>query len=75
MSGGNPCTCSGSRKERMKYWYAPRETYKTNYSYFESPKGCAHYSDYSTVRCSRCLMLIRSKAKFVDDLPNKPLSE
>ncbi len=72
MSGHTPCTCAGTRKERMKFWYVSRRNY--NLSYFEKPKGCQHYSDYSTVECSRCFMNMRSKAWFVDSLPDSPPS-
>jgi hypothetical protein len=75
MSGSNPCTCKGSRKEKIKFWYVPKRWYKTNYSYFEKPKGCAHYSEYSTVFCARCNMVMRSKASFVDGLPSTPPTE
>lgn len=71
MSGHTPCTCKGTRKERMKNWYIPSGYKNTNYSYFQYPKGQAHYSDYSTVMCSNCLMVFRSKAQFVNNLPIK----
>ena len=38
MSGHTPCTCKGSRKERIKNWFVPEGYRNTNYSYFESPK-------------------------------------
>jgi hypothetical protein len=72
MSGHMPCTCSGPRKERIKNWFVPVGCRNINYSYFEKPKGSAHVSDYSTVRCSKCQMLMRSKAKFVNSLPDGP---
>ena len=70
MSGHNPCTCKGTRKERMKNWYVPYGWRNTNRSYFERPKGAPHYSDYSSVRCSECNMFIRSKGIFVEGLPD-----
>lgn len=73
MSSHSPCTCNGSRRERMKFWYVSQRHY--NLSYFEKPKGCEHISDYSTVRCSRCSMCFRSKASFVDYLPDNPPAE
>ena len=69
MSSSNPCICKGTRKEKMKYWYV--SVYKGNHSYFERPKGMFHASDYSTVECSRCTMVLRSKADYVDILPRK----
>jgi len=66
MSAHNACTCEGTRKERMKYWRVSMRNY--NLSMFESPKGCRHPSDYSTVVCLKCSMSIRSKAKYVDSL-------
>ena len=41
-----------------------------NHSYFERPKGCWHPSDYSTVYCKTCRALGRTKAKYVDLLPD-----
>lgn len=70
MSGNIPCTCTGSRNERIKFWYVPEGQRNKNYSYFQKPKGKAHYSDYSTVYCSRCSMSLRSKGLFVRHLPN-----
>ena len=72
MSGHTPCTCKGTREERMKNWYIPEGYYKTNYSYFEKPRGQAHYSEYSTIRCTECHMCFRTKAKFVEQLSTKP---
>jgi len=71
MSGHNPCTCKGTRKDRMKNWYVPEGYRNINYSYFQYPKGQPHDSDYSTVQCSQCLMHIRSKANYVNNLPTK----
>jgi hypothetical protein len=72
MSGHNPCICQGPRRERMKNWYVPIGSRNRNYSYFESPKGSAHISDYSTIMCTKCTMLVRSKALFVNSLPDGP---
>lgn len=68
MSAHIPCTCLGTRKEKMKNWYVSLRN--ANRSYFEYPKGRLHYSRYSTVNCKKCNMSIRSKAKFVDKLPD-----
>ncbi len=78
MSGHNPCTCDGTRKERMKNWRVSRRNY--NNSYFEHPKGADHYSDYSSIVClgdggegrqgNGCLMVTRSKANYVSELPD-----
>lgn len=70
MSGWSPCTCQGTRKERMKNWYVT--VYKANYSYFERPKGQRHPSEYSTVKCSKCTMVIRTKSEYVHGLLYKP---
>ena len=42
-----------------------------NYSHFERPKGCWHPSDYSLVYCKVCKALGRTKAKYVDLLPDR----
>jgi len=44
-----------------------------NYSYFERPQGCWHPSDYSLVYCKTCTALGRTKAKYVDDLPDREI--
>ena len=68
MSAHIACTCNGTRKQKMKNWYITVRN--GNYSYFEKPKGKRHYSDYSTVMCSKCGMYIRSKAEYVLNLPD-----
>jgi len=68
MSVHIPCTCKGSRTERIRSWYVSER--KCNYSTFEYPRGEYHPSEYSTVKCSKCQMNIRSKGKFVDLLPD-----
>ncbi|PHS09381.1 MAG: hypothetical protein COA78_12025 [Blastopirellula sp.] len=62
----------------MKNWRVFKRNY--NNSYFETPKGQAHYSDYSSIMCigegntivtqNGCTMNIRSKANYVDCLPD-----
>jgi hypothetical protein len=68
MSGWSKCTCLGTRKERMKNWYVLRRHY--NLSYFERPKGQPHFSDYSVVCCRNCTMMVSTKSKYVDSLPD-----
>lgn len=67
MSAHNPCTCEGTRKERMKNWGITQ--YRCNHSAFSG----YHYtsSDYSAIRClgAGCLGMWRTKADYVDDLP------
>jgi hypothetical protein len=75
MAGNNKCTCEGTRKERMLNWRRLSEYYKTNYSYFEHPKGEAHRSNYSTVICLKCEMSIRTKADWIEQLEFTNLDE
>ena len=69
MSGWQPCTCEGTFKEKRKNWYVYRRNY--NLSYFESPKGGRHYSEWSSVGCRKCLANFRTKANYVSELPNE----
>lgn len=69
MSGWVSCSCKGLRRKRMKNWFVSRRKY--NNSYFEYPKGFRHESDYSTVECRKCNMMIRSRGKFVNRLPDE----
>ena len=68
MSGGNPCVCAGSHKDRRKFWIVIHRN--CNYSHFEKPKGQKHYSDYSLIKCTRCTGLFRTKASFTYELPD-----
>jgi hypothetical protein len=68
MSAHNPCTCKGTRKERMKNWRVLMRNY--NLSHFSYPKGGRTASDYSSVICLNCKMNIRSKAGYVKSLPD-----
>ncbi len=68
MSGHIACTCKGTREEKMKSWYVSRRNF--NLSHFESPKGQRHYSEYSTVMCKNCQMFFRSKANYINQLPD-----
>ena len=65
MSGWNPCKC-GTRIN----WRVTRRN--QNNSYFEAPKGQAHYSKYSSVTCisKQCNGAFRTKANYVDSLPD-----
>jgi len=70
MSGHSPCICSGTWKEKRKNWRIVHRNH--NHSYFESPKGDFHYSDYSLVVCiaKGCYGCFRSKAKYINNLPD-----
>lgn len=41
-----------------------------NHSYFESPQGQPHYSNYSGIVCMRCGWRFRTKAKWVNGCPD-----
>ena len=71
MSGWSACRCEGTRKEKMKNWVVRERN--CNYSYFEYPKGEKHYSDYSLVVCKKCGGMFRTKAKYVESLPDDSL--
>ena len=73
MSGWSPCTCKGTRKERMKNWRVYHRNH--NHSYFESPKGEEHYSDYSAVGCLKCTGFFRTKADYVFGLKDHKSGE
>jgi len=67
MSGHSACTCGRKRGDYSSLRVMVRNA---NYSYFESPKGVRHLSDYSLVRCINrgCQGMWRTKAKYVDGL-------
>lgn len=70
MSAHTPCTCPGTRKERMKNWQVV--VYKANYSAFN---GYAYTpSDYSQVCCTGtgCNGAWRTKAPYVNELTKAP---
>ena len=69
MSGWVACECKGTRREKRVNWVVRHR--HCNYSYFESPKGGRHYSDYSLVACKKCNGMFRTKAKYVEDLPDE----
>lgn len=64
MSGGTACT---DRKNHQSAWVV--SVRKANYSAFNG--GRRTPSDYSEVRCPKCLGVWRTKAAYVDELPNK----
>lgn len=43
--------------------------YKHNHSYFESPQGAMHWSEWSKIECKKCGHVFSSKAQYVDQLP------
>jgi hypothetical protein len=68
MSGWIKCSCEKTQKEKRNNWVVIHRNH--NHSYFESPKGAEHYSDYSEVVCTKCSGSFRTKANYVDELPN-----
>lgn len=68
MSGGPACNCEGPRSERMKNWKVVQR--HCNHSYFQYPGGAKHYSDWSSVQCLKCHRFWRTKAKYIDELPD-----
>ena len=71
MSAHNPCICKG--KDRRKNWVVIHRN--CNYSYFESPKGCRHFSEYSLIMCQTpgCKGFFRTKASYVYGLPDEEI--
>jgi hypothetical protein len=71
MSGGQPCTCSGSQAERRRHWRVFQR--HCNFSAFSG----YHYtpSAYSGVFCLNCDGTWRTTAKYVVGIPNGDLSE
>lgn len=63
MSGGKVCKCNNPDWEVVQY--------KCNYSDFEYPKGKCHRSEWSGVVCNSCGAYWRTKAKYVDSLPER----
>lgn len=64
MSGGTECRCAP--KDRTK-WHVLQ--YMCNHSAFN---GYRHTpSSYSSVRCTECRMVWRTKARYVHDLPRE----
>lgn len=70
MSVSFGCHCSERRKPIQKRNWEVWQRF-CNYSYFEKPRGSWHPSNYSLVYCKSCRVLGRTKAKFVNGLPDK----
>ena len=66
MSHSFSCKCKIKNKKNWRVMHR-----KHNHSYFESPKGAEHPSDYSTVLCLKCTGCGRTKAKYVDELEDE----
>ena len=62
MSNMQTCLC-----DRKHYRVEHRNH---NHSYYETPKGQAHYSNYSGIRCLNCGWCFRTKAKWVFSCPD-----
>ena len=67
MSTSIPCTCKAPMAERRANW-AVRDR-MCNYSAFSGYRRTA--SDYSLVVCTACDGMWRTKAKYVDVLPDE----
>lgn len=72
MSGGNKCTCGRKHGDIADLAVTVR---KCNYSAFNGYRRTP--SDYSEIVCLRpgCLGVRRTKAKYVDQLPDVSLSQ
>lgn len=69
MSQGIACKCPESKKPvKDRAWHVTQRN--QNHSAFNG--YAATSSDYSAVRCPACHATWRTKAKFVDRLPNAP---
>lgn len=68
MTGDTRCLCVGPRSEKKQNWVVLHRNH--NHSVFEYPAGKEHPSAYSAILCKKCQMVWRSKARYVDDLPN-----
>lgn len=67
MSKGIACKCPGTRKDKMKNWTILQ--YKSNQSAFSGYKTTP--SDYSSLRCTKCNSIWRTKSPYVDELINQ----
>lgn len=67
MSGGRACRVAGHRE----YWRVLVRN--ANYSAFNGGRRTA--SDYSSVHCHECHLVWRTKADYVQTLPNKRANE
>jgi hypothetical protein len=63
MSVSFGCKCEDKDKKNWKVVHRNH-----NHSAFESPKYAEHYSEYSTVKCLKCGLIGRTKAKYVCEL-------
>lgn len=62
---GEGCICKNKDKKNWRV-----RVRNGNYSAFESPKCGFHYSEYSTIECIACGHIWRTKARYVNDLPD-----
>lgn len=65
MSGGIACSCKGTTAERQSKWGVL--DHRCNYSKFNGSRYTP--SAYSSITCSRCGAVWRTKASYVDTLP------
>lgn len=65
MSGGTVCKCEPAL---LRQWMVLKRKFNT--SAFNGGKVAP--SEYSTVTCGTCSALWRTKAKYVDGLPDAP---
>jgi len=65
----------GSKQVKMKKWRVLH--LKHNHSYFESPKGGEHPSNYSQIICiaKGCLGNFRTKANYVYSLKSAKMND
>lgn len=68
---GMGCRCNAPREERKKNWVVTARN--KNYSAFNGYK--ATFSNYSEIRCTCCGAIWRTKADYVNSLPNVPKGE
>lgn len=68
MSSGNPCTCPGTRREKMRNWLVTQR--RCNHSAFNGYHRTP--SDYSAVVCigEGCRGCWRTKADYIRQLPD-----
>lgn len=71
MSGFS-CKCEGKMADRRKNWVVV--TRNGNHSFFNRGfRGSFNPSDYSEVLCRKCGGIWRTKAKYVNELPDSKL--
>jgi hypothetical protein len=71
MSGGKACTCKKLFHVTELNWEVPIGQRKVNHSCFNERGGRAVPSNYSYVYCKVCKAMWRSKAAYVDRLPDE----